>query len=222
MVIPATELHELHESHGAARGAESRSPQAGLVVAPGDVAVLLGEPGYGLTRVGLSLLAAHAGHGPVAFLDVRGWLCPLAAWEMGIDPGRFLVARCNDVTTWGRAAAALLDGVQALYAEVPRGVSEQVLRKLGALARRRRTPLVLRPLHGRAPSGIATLTISAQAVSWEGADRGHGRIRTRRGRLELSGKAVRGMTRLVEVEDDGASPVYLVSDVGVAEAGRPR
>lgn len=217
--MSAAGLHELHEK---SNGASHASPSSPFAIAPGDVAALIGAPGFGLTRIGLSLLAPHAAHGPVAVLDVRGWLCPLAAWEMGIDPDRFVVARCGDVTTWGRAAATLLDGVRALYAEVPRGVNEPTLRKLAALARRHRTPLVLRPLGGAMPSGVATLTVRAQTVAWEGADRGHGRIRSRRGRLELSGKAMRGMTRLVEVEDDGANPVYLVSDVGAAEAGRTR
>jgi len=197
-----------------------KPPDSLLHLEKGQVAALIGAPGYGLTRLGLSLLADHAEDGPVAYLDVRGWLSPLAAWEIGIAPDRLLVVRCGDVVRWGRAAATLLDGVHALYAEVPNGVRDTALRKLGAVARRNRTPLVLRPLRGSIPSGVATLRLEADTVTWEGVEQGHGRLQLRRGRLIASGKAVHGMTRRVEVEDDGANAVRLVSDMAVAEVGR--
>jgi hypothetical protein len=184
------------------------------------VAALIGEPGSGLTRVGLSLIADHAATGPVACLDVRGWLSPLAAWEIGIVPDRLLVVRCSDVGRWGRAAATLLDGVNAVYAEVPVGINDVSLRKLGALARRSRTALVLRPLRGVIPSGIAGLRLEASGVSWEGPDAGHGMLQHRRLLLTASGKVVHGMTRAVEAEDDGADAVRVVPRLAVAEAGR--
>lgn len=192
-----------------------------LHIERGQVAALIGEPGSGLTRVGLSLIAAHAQTGPVACLDVRGWLSPLAAWEIGIAPDRLLVARCADVTRWGRVAATLLGGVGALYAEVPGGVNDAALRKLGALARRSGTPLVLRPLRGVIPSGIAGLRLETAGVSWDGPDAGHGRLVSRRLQLTATGKIVHGMTRSLEVEDDGANTVRVVPGLAAAEAGRP-
>jgi hypothetical protein len=194
--------------------------QFSLHLAPGQVAALIGEPGFGLTRVGLSLIADHAGAGPVACLDVRGWLSPLAAWEIGIPPERLLVARCSEVARWGRAAAALLSGVNALYAEVPGGVGDGVLRKLGALARRSGTPLVLRPLRGVVSPGIASLRLEAVGVSWEGPDAGHGLLERRRLLLTAGGKVVHGMTKTVEAEDDGANAVRVVPGLAAAEAGR--
>lgn len=191
-----------------------------LSLAPGQVAVLLGEPGSGLTRIGLSLIAVHSGAAPVACIDVRGWLCPLAAWEVGIDPDRLLVVRCPDAARWAQAAATLLDGVAAVYAEVPATVGEAVLRRLSVLARRARTALVLRPLRGSVPIGVAALRLEAAAVSWEGADSGHGSLRRRRLQLTAAGKAMQGMTRVVEVEDDGADAVPVVPRLAVAEAGR--
>jgi hypothetical protein len=205
------------------RQAEIRPPSGGdslLHLQRGQVAALIGDPGHGLTRLGLSLLADHAAAGPVAYLDVRGWLSPLAAWEIGIAPDRLLVGRCGDVVRWGRAAATLLDGVHALYAAVPGGVRAAALRRLGAVARRSRTPLVLRPLRGSIPAGVATLRIEVDTVTWVGTERGHGRLRHRRSRVIVSGKAVHGMTRRVELEDDGENAVRLVSDLGVAEARR--
>jgi hypothetical protein len=51
-----------------------------LSLAPGQIAGLTGIPGSGLTRIGMSLLAPHAVHGPLVYLDVRGWASPMAAY----------------------------------------------------------------------------------------------------------------------------------------------
>lgn len=184
---------------------------------PGQVASLVGPPGYGLTRLGLVMLSEHAG--PVAYLDARGWFNPLAAWEVGIDPDRLLVVRCDDLLRWSRAAAALLEDVDAVFAEIPSGVKDAVIRKLGTLARNRRTVLYLRPIRGRVPSGVAHLAVEAQAVTWEGADRGHGRIEVRRSVVTASGKTMRGVTRTIEMEDDGSDTMRVVSGLGLAEPG---
>jgi len=170
--------------------------------------------------MGLVMLARHVDEGSVAYLDVRGWLSPLAAWEVGIPPDRLVVARCDDGVRWGRTAAALLDGTRVVYAEVPGGVRDAAIRKLGALARNRRTPLVLRSLAGSLPAGIAHLVLEVKQVTWEGADRGHGRLQLRRSVVVASGKAMRGMSRTIEVEDDGTDAVRLVPGMGAAEVGR--
>ena len=87
--------------------------------------------------------------------------------------------------------AALVPGVRGVYAEVPTGIREPVLRRIGARARTSRTPLVLRPLGGPLPGGIAHLRLEARTVQWEGVDRGHGHLRSRRAGFEVSGKAIR-------------------------------
>ena len=198
----------------------SSVPSDLLSLQPGRSVGLIGSPGFGLTRLGLTMLAGHATRGPVAYLDVRGWLCPPAAWEAGIPPERLAVVRCEDPIRWGRVASTLLEGVRALYAEVPRGIKETQLRKLSALARSRRTPLVLRPLRGDLPSGIAFLRLVAREIIWEGTEDGHGRLARRRLLLEASGKAVRGMTQIVEVEDNGTNALHLVSRLATPSSGR--
>ncbi|MBS1196110.1 MAG: recA bacterial recombination protein [Actinobacteria bacterium] len=130
-------------------------PRPVPVAEPGRVLGLVGPPGLGLTRLGLSLLADPARRGPVAVVDVRGWLCPPAAWEAGVPPERLVVVRCAEQGLWGRVTAALLEGLPAVYAEVPPGAAEVLLRRLGALARARRAALILRPLRGGLPSGLA-------------------------------------------------------------------
>jgi hypothetical protein len=186
------------------------------VLAPGQVAVLSGEPGFGMTRLGLVMLSRYAG-GTVAYLDVRGWLSPVAAWEVGIEPGRLVIARCHEVVRWGRAAAALIDGAAAVMAEVPAGAKDASIRKLAALARSRGTPLLLRPIDRPMPTGVAHLVLEARETVWTGTVEGHGRIERRKTWIAASGKAMKGMTRMIEMEDDGSNALRVVSGVAAAK-----
>ena len=185
-----------------------------FTLGPGQVAGLSGLPGTGLTRVGLSLIAPYARLGTLAFLDVRGWVSPLAAWEMGIEPDQLVVVRNSDIVRWGRIVATLLDGVGGVYAEVPAGVTHAALRQLAAKARTKRTPLVLRPLKGDIPSGVAHLHLAVRSVEWDGTDAGHGHLTVRRTLLDASGKSTRGRERTIEVEDDGTNDLRVVPHVG--------
>ncbi|MDJ0792464.1 MAG: hypothetical protein QNJ71_11260 [Acidimicrobiia bacterium] len=196
---------------------EGRGPFA---LEPGQTAGLSGLPGSGLTRLGLALLLPYAEHGQLAYLDVRGWANPAAAWEMGCDPGRLVFVRTTDVVTWGRIVATLLTGMKGIYAEVPPGVRDAVLRKLVAKARTSRTPLVLRPLNGSIPRGLAHLRLDARTIVWEGTDEGHGQLITRRSQLDASGKWARGMQRMIEVEDHGTNGLRVVPDMGAAKTRR--
>lgn len=180
---------------------------------------LVGPPGSGLTRLGLSLLSEPSTTGMVAVLDVRGWLCPVAAWEVGIDPGSLVVVRCPHRPSWARVAAALIEGFSVVYAEVPAGVVDADLRRLGALARARRSALVLHPVSGDLPVGVLHLRLEAAGVRWEGVDEGHGALLTRHLTLRASGKGVRGIEQTVEVVDDGSHAVRLVPGLAAAPAG---
>lgn len=189
-----------------------------LTLAPGQIAGLSGIPGSGLTRIGMALLAPYAARGPVVYLDVRGWASPLAVWEMGIEPEQLVVVRSPDIVSWSRIVATLLDGVRGVYAEVPMGLPDQSLYKLAARARTRRTPLVLRPVEGKLPAGVAHLNLEAHEVVWEGTDAGHGSLTSRRTSLVASGKATRGMARTIEVEDDGTNDLHVVPHMGAQTA----
>lgn len=200
---------DAHESGGQA-----------LELEPGRITELVGFPGTGLTRLGLRLLAPHSRIGPVVVLDTRDWISPEAAWETGAIAERLVIVRCPDPSLWPKVTAALLEGMRAIYAEVPRQVRDQDLRRLAALARARRVAMVMRPLGDGLPPGIAHLRLRAIGVTWEGADMGHGRLTRRRLVLEASGKGSAGVTRRFEVEDEGTDVVRLVSDVVVEPARR--
>lgn len=191
-----------------------------LRLQPGRITELTGVPGTGLTRLGLRLLAEHSRVAPVVVLDTRGWVSPAAAWETGVIPERLFVVRCADHILWPKVIAALLEGVRAVYTEVPQQAREHDLHRLVALARARNVAVAMRSMGNGLPSGVAHLRLRAIEVIWEGADRGHGRLGSRRLVVEASGKGVSGITRLFEVEDEGTDVVRVVSDVVSDQAGR--
>lgn len=189
-----------------------------LELEAGKVIGLVGTPGFGLTRLGMGLLRNQPGW--VACVDVRGWMNPLALWEMGVAAERTVVVRCPDARQWPQVTAALVEGMQAVYAEIPAGVTTPMLRRLGALARARSTSVVLRPIDGDIPAGITHLRLEAQEVAWEGVEQGRGRLRERRCTLIASGKGVGGIRHIFEVEDDGADTMRVVSRLAAALPGR--
>ena len=191
-----------------------------LHLQPGRVTELVGVLGTGLIRLGLKLLAEPSRVDTVVALDTRGWISPEAAWETGVLAERLVIVRCDDLILWPKVTAALFEGVRAVYAEVPARVKEHDLRRLSALARARKVAVVMRSMGNGLPTGIAYLRLRALGVTWEGADRGHGKLKKRRLMLEASGKGAAGIVRRFEVEDEGTDVVRVVSDVVVDQARR--
>ena len=192
-----------------------------LHLQPGRIIELIGVPGTGLTRLGLKLLAEPSRVAPVVALDTRGWISPEAAWETGVLAERLVIVRCDNPILWPQVTAALLEGVRAVYAEVPARIKDHDLRRLTALARARKVAVVMRSMGNGLPTGVAHLRLHALGVTWEGADRGHGKLKKRRLVLEASGKGAAGITRRFEVEDEGTDVVRVVSNVVVDQARRP-
>jgi hypothetical protein len=67
------------------------------------------------------------------------------------------------------------------------------------------------------PIGVAHLVLEARETAWRGAVNGHGRIEQRKTRIIASGKAMKGMTRTIEMEDDGSNTLRVVSGVAATE-----
>jgi hypothetical protein len=197
------------------------SLRAGFELSPGKIVGLEGPAGWGLTRLGLSLLAAPSQVGTVVVIDVRGWFSPLAAWQVGVNPLRLVVVRCPQRRLWAQVTAAVLEGVAAVYAEIPSGVGESDLRRLVALTRARKAGLALRPLRGALPPGITHLRIKGGGVEWVGPDHGHGRLLGRRMALEVSGKSVPIHEVHLDESPAGVSPDTPFSDTPISGIWRP-
>jgi hypothetical protein len=191
-----------------------------LTVQPGRIVELSGPAGLGLTRLGYRLLADRSHSAPVVMLDVRGWISPQAAWETGVEQANLVVIRCPDSRLWPQVVSAVCEGVSALFAEVPQGVSERDLRRLAALVRARQVRVVLRPLRGRLSAGVSHLRVQALEIQWNGVERGHGRLGERRLVMEISGKGAAGMTRRIELEDVGENALRVVSGMAARTTGR--
>jgi hypothetical protein len=174
----------------------------------------------GLTRLAYRMLADRSRAAPVVMLDVRGWMSPQAAWETGVEQTNLVVVRCSDVRLWPQVVSALCEGVSALFAEVPQGVSDRDLRRLTALIRARQVRAVLRPLRGRLSAGVSHLRVQAMEIEWSGVEHGHGRLGGRRLVMEISGKGAAGMTRRIELEDVGENTVRVVSGLAARTTGR--
>ena len=76
------------------------------------------------------------------------------------------------------------------------------------------------PEFGDLPAGVAYVRFRGRDVGWEGLDAGHGRLAKRRLALEASGKGMSGIERVIEVEDDGADVVRVVSRLAAAPPRR--
>lgn len=188
-----------------------------IKASPGRIIGLLGSAGMGLSRWGFSLLVESSQTAPVVAVDTQGWLNPSAAWEVGIDPTRLYIVRCPERQQWAQVVAALISGVPAVYAEVPQGISDQVLRRLAALARKEQSSVVFRSLHGDLPAGVAFLSVRAHSVGWAGVDQGHGHLADRKFQIAASGKSMPGQRMEVE---DGKGAVHLVGRVAAPTSRR--
>jgi hypothetical protein len=78
----------------------------------------------------------------------------------------------------------------------------------------------MRPVRGDLPTGVAHLRMRAVGISWEGAIAGHGKLDRRTLIMEASGKGAAGITRRVELEDDGENTLRVVSRMAAPAQGR--
>ena len=153
---------------------------------------IVGRPGSGVTSTLLSFLAAPSHVAPVAFVDVRGMVSPVAAAECGCDLDRLAFVHVAGADRWSRAVAYLLDGVAAVAAEVPTSVPASELRTITARARTRHRLLALTSAKGQLASGVASARVVLLGAVWSGPHHGRGALSTRRLEARLEGKLARG------------------------------
>jgi RecA/RadA recombinase len=122
----------------------------------GTVTRVAGVAGAGATTVALRIAAAVTSTGEWAVaVDPDGTLGGLASLEAGVAPERFALVRHVDRDRWPVVVGALLDGVTAVIAAVPRGVRAGDARRLAARTRERRALLVVMEAGARWPAEAA-------------------------------------------------------------------
>ena len=91
-----------------------------------------------------------------------------------MPPERLVVVRCAERDLRGRVTAALLEGLPAVYAEVPAGADEALLRRLGALARAAAPPSSSAPCAATSLRAWPTSTWWARRCAGRAPARGTG------------------------------------------------
>lgn len=174
-----------------ADGWEGLLPGRGLQ--RGSVVVLDGPPGRGTTSLALQLIAAATASGEwSAFVDLDGTLGGVAAAGAGTSLDRMAVVRGVSADQWAAVAAALIDGVPVVAAEVPSRLRHSEARRLVARVRERDAVLLA---VGRWPVEAAT-TLRAEGGPWSGLGRGEGLLA---GRDLTVAVEHRGMARTVAI-----------------------
>lgn len=97
-----------------------------------------------------------------------------AAAEMGVDLARTVLVP-DPGELWLEVAAALVDVVTMVVVRPPGQVTERAAGRLGARLRKRSSVLV-----SWGPWPGAEASLSVRESIWSGAERGHGRLRSRR------------------------------------------
>jgi hypothetical protein len=156
--------------------------------------VSVASTGPGATSLALALGAAASHEGSWAAVVGHPALGLQAAAELGIDHGRLLVVPAVPPASWATVVAALLDGVDLVYARPPRGgVSAGDARRLAARVREREAVLV--PVGGTWPLA-ADLRLAVGPSTWT---RGGGRLVARRAEVVASGRGVYARERRAEL-----------------------
>ena len=149
----------------------------------------------------------------IAVVDVRGWLCPVAAWEVGIAPDRLVVVRCPDRSDWSKVTASLIEGFPRCTPKCRR-IPPTPICVVSALWCGRASPLSSFIRFRVTSPPVCCTFVSKQS-------RCDGRVPI--GGTALccddtspcaSGKGARGIEQVVELEDDGSHAVRVVSPIG--------
>jgi hypothetical protein len=124
--------------------------------------------------LGMALLSAPSQEGSWAAVIGADDFGIEAADELGVDLTRTVLVP-DPGEHWLEATAAMVDVVPVVLLRPPPGVSERTAGRIAARLRKRSATLIV---WGRWPGSEARLVVESSV--WAGADRGHGRLRSRR------------------------------------------
>lgn len=127
----------------------------------------------------LALLAGPSRAGAWAAVVGAGDVGVEAAAEMGVDLARTVLVP-DPGELWLEVTSALVDVVTMVVLRPPAAVSARAASRVAARLRKRSAALV-----SWGPWPGAEATLSLQESRWSGADRGHGRLRSRRVAIDV-------------------------------------
>ena len=138
-----------------------------------------------VTSLALALVAEASRAGSwTAVVGLPG-LGLVAAHELGVSLDRCALVDHPPPGTWGQVVGALIGAVDVVVWSPPRRLPRSDARRVVARMRERGTVLVQL---GAAAGPSPDVTLTVTDVTWQGIERGHGRLATRRVGLERSGR----------------------------------
>jgi hypothetical protein len=144
----------------------------------------IGVDGQAATSLALALVAEASSQGSWLVAVGMPQLGLAAAAELGVALDRVAVVPDVHRESWPTVVAALVDAVDVVLAG-PTRVRSTDVRRVVARARERGTVLV--PVGGWWPEA-PDVTLATGSSRWEGLGAGHGHLRARRVRVEVSGR----------------------------------
>jgi hypothetical protein len=159
----------------------------------GTVALRGPWAGEGPTSLLLALLAQASSEGSWCAVVGQPHLGLVAAAEAGVAVQRLALVP-QPGADWAEVTGALLDGLDIVVVAVPGGAAPQLASRLAAKARQRGAVLV-----GLGAWPGADVVLEVVRSTWQGLDRGIGRLRQREVEVVASGRGAAARTRRLQL-----------------------
>ena len=165
----------------------------------GSVVSVVGPAGSGATSLALALVAGPSASGSWVAAVGLPWLGLPAASEAGVNLGRLALVPAPEPAAWSGVVAALVDAFDVVLLRPDRRARPSDARRLAARARARGAVLVLLPPTAGSHAG-PDVALRLDRTSCEGMGDGHGRLRSRRMRVEATGRRRAARPRTADLD----------------------
>jgi len=154
--------------------------------------------GSGATSVALELVSGASRAGSWTALVGLHDVAPVAVLEAGLNPERVAFINPGQSARHADVIAALVGAVDLIMVDARLSLRQQEIRRLGARLRECGSvmvvvmpgtdPLTLRCTGEIGSAWTADVALMVEAASWQGPDRGHGHVQSRRISIETLGR----------------------------------
>lgn len=165
--------------------------------------------GDAATSLALALLAGPSAAGSWVAVVGLPTLGLAAAAELGLSLERLVLVREPSPSSWSSVVAALVGAFDVVLLAPTHSVRTADARRLAARSRERGSVLVQVGREARSALECDVHLATGQ-VQWQGLDRGHGHLQTRRVQIEASGRRRAARSRQVDLLFDNAGCIAVV------------